>query len=275
MPLTVAEISLMLRTGYSSNSVIEELAKRKFVDTLDDAKETKLIKAGASPELLFALKSGTYAMSAEEVAQIKQQKELEKKHRLVAAQDARRQFNTLYDAQQQQDRTAEAMRQQVNEHMIYQLVKGDLVQYRNGSLTPFDDAALENKKLFLIYFSAHWCQPCRMFTPVLVKYYNEVAAKHPDLDLIFVSRDKSVFAMETYMREANMPWPAIDFQKVAGKGGITKYAGEGIPDLVLVDATGKVLADSFQGKQYIGPAKVLSALDTILGKASPSVAQAH
>ena len=63
-----------------------------------------------------------------------------------------------------------------------------------------------------------------------------------------------------------MPWPAIDFQKVPQKEGILKYAGDGIPDLVLVDGTGKVLADSYQGKQYIGPAKVLQALDNILSK---------
>src|SRR6266481_4754989 len=49
LPLTVSELSLMLRSGYSSNSVRQELAQRHFVDTVDAAKETALLNAGASP----------------------------------------------------------------------------------------------------------------------------------------------------------------------------------------------------------------------------------
>ena len=60
-----------------------------------------------------------------------------------------------------------------------------------------------------------------------------------------------------------MPWPAIDFQKVANKAAINKYAGNGIPDLVLLDASGKVVSDSYAGKEYLGPQKVLADLDQI------------
>lgn len=79
--------------------------------------------------------------------------------------------------------------------------------------------------------------------------------------------------MEKYMREANMPWPAIDFQKIAGKETIRKYAGRGIPCLVLIDSTGKVVSNSFEGSNYVGPKKVLADLDKIF--TSGSVAQAR
>ena len=279
LPLTAKDISLMLRSGYSSKMVLEELSHRRFADTLDTVKENQLITAGASPELLLALRGGTYTVSADEATklkqQIQQQKELDAKRRAVAAQEAR-QFDTLHQAQVAQQQAADAVRRQIDDHVIYQQVKDDLVQYRNGSLTRFDDAGLDGKKLFLIYFSAHWCQPCRLFTPSLVNYYNDTVAKHPELDLIFVSRDKSSFAMETYMREANMPWPAINYEKISVKSGIQKYAGKGIPDLVLVDSSGKVLADSFQGDKYVGPANVLQTLTNILNKGTaPEVAQAR
>ena len=279
LPLTVKDISLMLRSGYSSKMVLEELGKRRFADTLDTFKENQLIYAGATPELLLALRGGTYTLSADDVAklkqQVEQQKELDAKRRAAAAEEAR-QFDTLRQAQLARDRAAEAVRRQIDDRVIYQQVKGDLVEFRNGSISRFDDTALEGKKLFLIYFSAHWCQPCRLFTPNLVNYYKDAVAKHPELDLIFVSRDKSPFAMETYMHESNMPWPAIDYEKISGKGGIQKYAGKGIPDLVLVDSSGKVLADSYQGDKYVGPAKVLDALSTILTKGTGAeVAQAH
>ena len=34
------------------------------------------------------------------------------------------------------------------------------------------DSALADKKLIGFYFSAHWCPPCRLFTPVLAEFYN-------------------------------------------------------------------------------------------------------
>jgi nucleoredoxin len=132
---------------------------------------------------------------------------------------------------------------------------------------------LANKKLFAFYFSAHWCQPCRKFTPQLVEYYNRVVAQHPEFEIVFYSFDKSASAMEMYMRETNMPWPAIDYGKLQEKEVLKKNAGDGIPALVLVDGTGKVLSSSYAGSQYVGPAKVLSDLDAILaGNAAPQVA---
>ena len=92
-------------------------------------------------------------------------------------------------------------------------MKGDLVLWKNGSLARFrDDETLEKKKLFALYFSAHWCAPCRKFTPQLVEFYNRVAPQHPEFELVFVSDDRSPFGMETYMRD--MPWLAIDFSKL-------------------------------------------------------------
>ena len=132
---------------------------------------------------------------------------------------------------------------------------------------------MAHKKFFAFYFSAHWCQPCRKFTPQLVEYYNRIVAQHPEFEIILYSFDKSPAAMENYMREANMPWPAIEYGKLQEKEVLKKNAGNGIPSLVLVDATGRVLSTSYAGAQYLGPAKVLGDLDAILaGNAAPQVA---
>jgi nucleoredoxin len=219
--------------------------------------------------LILALKSGNYTVSAEETARVQKQKEMEGQRHAAAAEDSRK-FNTL----RQPQAAPNAIGQRLDSHGIYQQLKGDLVQFRNGGVTQFDDGGLANKKYFLIYFSAHWCGPCRKFTPGLVNYYNETVARHPEFDLIFVSCDRSPFGMETYMRETKMPWPAVDFQKLAQKDGIRKYAGKGIPDLVLVDSSGRVLADSYHGEEYLGPESVLQALDSVLTKQpSKDVAQ--
>ena len=50
-------------------------------------------------------------------------------------------------------------------------------------------------KYTALYFSAHWCPPCRMFTPKLVEWYNNFKPKHPDFELVFVSSDRDQAAM--------------------------------------------------------------------------------
>ena len=272
LPLTIKEISLMLRSGYSSNAIMQELAIRYFAEKLDVEKEKTLLQAGASAELITALKSGTYSLSPEQMT-IAQRQIADQAKRRAAEAERSQQFDRLYQSQMARERAA-ARPQAPNANAIRELVKGDLVSLHNGALGHFDDEALGKKKLIALYFSAHWCAPCRKFTPELVEYYNRVATQHPEFEIVFVSFDKSQFAMETYMREANMPWPAIDFQKLKGKDAIRKYAGDGIPCLVLVDATGKVISSTYAGAQYLGPAKVLSDLDAIFaGKVLDKVAQ--
>jgi len=272
LPLTIKEISLMLRSGYSSNAVLQELSIRYFAEKLDVEKEKTLLHAGASAELIAALKSGTYSLSPEQMT-IAQRQIADQAKRRAAEAERSQQFDRLYQSQMARERAA-ARPQAPNANAIRELVKGDLVSLHNGALGHFDDEALGKKKLIALYFSAHWCAPCRKFTPELVEYYNRVATQHPEFEIVFVSFDKSQFAMETYMREANMPWPAIDFPKLQGKDAIRKYAGDGIPCLVLVDATGKVISSTYAGAQYLGPAKVLGDLDAIFaGKVLDKVAQ--
>jgi nucleoredoxin len=257
LPMTVKEISLMLRTGYSNTAVTQEVASRYFADVLDAEKETNLRNAGASDDLIAALKSGKYSLDPKQMAAAKEQIVTLEKRRALDAEIAR----SLNPPPHGQKRAAPPIISGANK--IQDLLKGDLVFFRAGAMTRADDDALESKRLIGLYFSAHWCGPCRKFTPQLVDYYNRVTAQHPEFEIVFVSDDRSASDMETYMREANMPWLAIDFQKLAGKDAIRKYAGSGIPCLVIVDANGNVVSDSFAGKQYRGPQKVLQDLDGI------------
>jgi len=231
-----------------------------------------LTQAGATAEFIAALKSGTYSVRPEEIAQAQEQIAAQAERRALEAEKSR-QFNTLYQDKVAKERAA-AQAQGPGASAIYNFVKGDLVRPRNGNLVHADDDSLAQKKWILFYFSAHWCAPCRKFTPQLVEYYNRMAAQHPEFEIIFYSFDKSASAMETYMREMNMPWPAIDYQKLQAKEALKKNAGEGIPSLVLVDQTGKVISSTYVGKQNLGPAKVLADLDTIFaGGGLPKVAQ--
>jgi nucleoredoxin len=272
IPLNAKEIGLMLRTGYSSEAVMRELEVRHFADTCDEATKKLLTDAGANAALISGLSAGKYAVPPEEIARAQQELAAENKRRAAAAEQSRK-FDTLYQHELAQKRVAPAAPQAAGANAIYPLLKGDLVCWRNGTINRFDDEPLEKKKLIAFYFSAHWCGPCRKFTPQLVDYYNRVAAQHPEFEIIFVSYDRSAFGFETYLKDTGMPWPAIDFPKVAAKNSITKYAGSGIPDLELVDETGKVLSSSYVGKEYRGPQQVLTDLDQIFAAGARRVAQ--
>jgi len=262
LPLTLKEISLMLRSGFSSDAIIQELAKRHFAEQLDGPAEITLLKAGASPGLLFAIKSGSYSLPPEEAAKAKQELEAEAKRRAALAEESRR-FNTLYQDKLEQDRAAEMLKSRAA-NSTYDYLKGSLVRSGNNGFVHADDDAIGKKKFILYYFSAHWCPPCRKFTPQLVEYYNRVESVHPEFEVVFYSFDKSASEMEQYMRDSNMPWPAIDYDKRNEKKELLTAAGNGIPSLVLVEASGKLISRSFDGEKYLGPNKVLADLDAIL-----------
>jgi nucleoredoxin len=150
----------------------------------------------------------------------------------------------------------EVEKKPLKEKLLVDAVAGELVA---SDGTPVKDSYIADKPLVLIYFSAHWCPPCRTFTPRLVDYYNK-NRKPWNFALIFVSSDRSEAEMYDYMRETGMPWAAAKYQGVAHKALEEAYAGRGIPCLVLVDEKGKVLADSFDGDKYLGPDVALEEL---------------
>ena len=113
-------------------------------------------------------------------------------------------------------------------------------------------AAITGKKYLFIYFSAHWCSPCRAFTPKLVEFYNQNHSRG-DFELLFVSSDHSQDKMDEYMSETKMPWIGLKLDNARTKALKQQFGVKGIPCLVLLDDKDQVLATSFAGAKYLGP----------------------
>jgi thiol-disulfide isomerase/thioredoxin len=149
---------------------------------------------------------------------------------------------------------------------IQRLLLGRLVQLENGTLKSFDMRKLNGVKFYGIMFSAGWCGPCREFAPHLLESYRSLRNIYPEFELVLVSNDRSPADMLAYMRDENMPWPAIKYSELGQVDEITRLGGPGIPCLVLIDGDGQVLAHSFKGREYLGPDSVLDATWRVLKK---------
>jgi nucleoredoxin len=114
---------------------------------------------------------------------------------------------------------------------------GSTLTGKNGPLTTAE--ALKGKVVG-IYFSAHWCPPCRKFTPILIESYNEITEAGKSLEMVFVSSDEDETSFNEYHGE--MPWLALPFADRSRKEALSKkYGVQGIPSLVFIDETGKTI----------------------------------
>mmetsp|Transcript_81903 Transcript_81903/g.227048 ORF Transcript_81903/g.227048 Transcript_81903/m.227048 type:complete len:321 (-) Transcript_81903:209-1171(-) len=101
-------------------------------------------------------------------------------------------------------------------------------------------------KVIALYFSAHWCPPCRGFTPVLKKFYETVNGGGGNLQIVFVSSDKSEAEGKDYFINHHGDWLMLDFGQKGSLG--EKYGVRGIPSLIVIDSAGMPIADDARGQ---------------------------
>lgn len=123
---------------------------------------------------------------------------------------------------------------------------------------------LADTQLFAVYFGAGWCGPCRQFSPGFVSALAPLLERNPRLAVVYLSNDKTPAAMQSYMQKVQMPWPGVRLQAWSRDPALMSYARGMVPQLVILDRHGKILADSFQGDRYIGPKTAFQELLRLL-----------
>lgn len=120
-----------------------------------------------------------------------------------------------------------------------------------------DAASLKGKHVGL-YFSAHWCPPCRAFTPILVKFRDENTGK--DFEIVFVSLDKSQGDKKKYIEQMDMKWPSIPGASSKTADSLAQqFEISGIPALIILAPDGSVVTP--QGRE-----DVMMSSETALSK---------
>merc|ERR1712228_83406 len=105
-------------------------------------------------------------------------------------------------------------------------------------------------KFIGLYFSAHWCPPCRGFTPKLAEMYKNGLKEK--MEIIFVSSDRDEKSFNDYF--GDMPWLALPYAKRAEKELLSDSFGvQGIPSFVVLNPDGTVLTTDGRSKVMNDP----------------------
>ena len=94
---------------------------------------------------------------------------------------------------------------------------------------------------FGLYFSAHWCPPCRNFTPKLINFYQVANKTQKQIEIIFVSSDKNEAEFNEYF--GSMPWISLPFKDESIDILKQTFEVMGIPTFLVFNSEGKLIDD--------------------------------
>jgi peroxiredoxin len=100
-------------------------------------------------------------------------------------------------------------------------------------------------KYLLVDFWASWCRPCRAENPNVVSAYNKF--KDRNFTILGVSLDQNKDAWVQAIKNDGLTWTHMSDLKYWESAAVSTYKFQGIPYNILIDPSGKVIAESLRG----------------------------
>jgi thiol-disulfide isomerase/thioredoxin len=125
------------------------------------------------------------------------------------------------------------------------------------------DWAKYRGKVVLVQFWATWCGPCRVAISQIRPLYR--AYRGNGFEVLGISIDQDREELDAFLKDSELPWETVsDTVAISGdkdNSMATRYGVFGVPELVLVDKEGTVIARGLHGdaleqqlEKLLGPA---------------------
>ena len=101
-------------------------------------------------------------------------------------------------------------------------------------------------KYVLVDFWASWCGPCRQENPNVVRMYNQY--KDKGFEIFGVSLDESRDKWLKAIAQDKLTWPHVSDLKGWNSSAALLYNIQAIPQTLLLDKEGKIIAKNLRGK---------------------------
>jgi peroxiredoxin len=112
-------------------------------------------------------------------------------------------------------------------------------------------------KYVLIDFWASWCGPCRKENPNVVRMYNQY--KDKGFEIFGVSLDQSRDKWLKAIADDKLTWPQVSDLKGWESSAAQLYQVDAIPQTILLDKEGKIIAKGLRGEEL--EAKIASLVN--------------
>jgi hypothetical protein len=153
------------------------------------------------------------------------------------------------------------------ENPLIPLVRDALIAFRSDSVVAQPSTALDGKRFIALYFATRNSEASEAFTPVLRRFYSDHRRDSAKFEIILISLDHSAQDMAYHIRNAEMPWLAVDFARQDLIGRLRQqFGGSDVPNLVVIDENGRVVVTAYDGKTYLGGNKAMEDFGRLLDR---------
>ena len=136
-------------------------------------------------------------------------------------------------------------------------LEGKLVNSVTGQPQPLPEQPLPRYIVF--YRGSSTCPITRQFTPGLIKYYQAMKPRHPDIEFVWIMTE-SVEDTSKFAKQLGFNWRAIEYESTSSMPHVSQPITGLLPQLIVMDRNGRIVANGSQNNAQ----NALRQLDALL-----------